>query len=274
MSPVADLPHSLDRYRGQLERAIGRDRARRRRRLRLRLGALATATATVVVVLNLLPSGDGGNGRLGAVTSATAVERAAAALQPRAETILHIHMLGRQFEDGREDIRWEDERWIAPGVLRAVERSPEGLVTESEHANGFERLWDADSRRVVEVRSQEPDSSYGHSEKFRDAALASLRSGNAEVAGHERVGGRDALKIVVQGGAETFLVDARDYTPIELRTRGTGGGTVLRFVAYERLPVTDATRAKLSIAAQHPGAPTVRDAEAYEAVMEKAFPHG
>ena len=95
--------------------------------------------------------------------------------------------------------------------------------------------------RVLEVRSQEPDSSFG-GEKFRDAALASLRSGQAEVAGHERVGGRDALKIVAQGGAETFLVDARDYTPIELRTRGTGGGTVLRFVAYERLPLTDATR--------------------------------
>jgi hypothetical protein len=274
MDPVADLPRSLDRYRGQLERAIGRDHARRRRRRRLRLGALAAATAMVVVALNLLPSGDSGNGRLGTVAPATAVERAAAALQPRAQTILHIHMLGRQFEDGRDDIRWEDERWIAPGTLRAVQRSPEGLVSETEHAKGFDRLWDADSRRVLEVRSQEPDSSYGQDEKFRDDALAMLRSGHAKVAGHERVDGRDALKIVAQGGSQTFVVDARDYAPIELRTHGTGGGTVLRFVAYEQLPLTAATRDALSIAAQHPGAPTVRDAGAYQEAMEKAFPHG
>jgi hypothetical protein len=274
MDPVVDLPRSLDRYRRQLERAIGRDLALRRRRRRLRLGALAAATAAVVVALNVLPSGDGGSGRLGTVAPATAVERAATALQPLAKTILHIHMVGRQFEDGRTDIRWEYESWVAPGALRTIQRSPEAWVTETEHANGFDRLWDAEHERVLEVRSQQPDSSYGQEEKFRDEALASLRSGNAEVAGHERVGGRDALKIVVQGGAQTYLVDARDYTPIELRTRGTGGGTVLRFVAYERLPLSDATRDMLSIAAQHPGAPTVRDARAYQATIEEAFPRG
>jgi hypothetical protein len=274
MDRMSTPPGSLDRYRRQLERAIGRDLERRRRRRRLRLGTLAAATAAVVVVLNLLPSGDGPSGRLGTVAPATAVERAAAALQPRAKTILHVHMVGRQFEDGRDDIRWEDERWTAPGAVRNVQRSPEGWVTETEHAKGFDRVWDARGKRVLEVRSQQPDSSYGQEEKFRDEALATLRSGQAEVAGHERVSGRDALKIVVQGGAQTYLVDARDYTPIELRTRGTGGGTVLRFVAYERLPLTDATRETLSIAAQHPGAPTVRDARAYHATIEKAFPRG
>jgi hypothetical protein len=274
MDRAADLPSSLDRYRRQLERAIGRDVAVRRRRRRFRLGALAAATAAVVVALNVLPSGDGGNGRLGTVAPATALERVATALQPRAKTILHIHMVGRQFEDGRDDIRWEYEGWIAPGALRSVQRSPEGSVTETELANGFDRLWDADSGRVLEVRSQQPDSSYAQEDEFRDEALAMLHSGQAEVAGHERVGERDALKIVAQGGARTFLVDARDYTPIELRTRGTGGGTVLRFVAYERQPLTEATRAKLSIAAQHPGAATVRDARAYQAATEKAFPRG
>jgi hypothetical protein len=273
MDRMSTPPGSLDRYRRQLERAIGRDLERRRRRRRLRLGTLAAATAAVVVVLNLLPSGDGPSGRLGTVAPATAVERAAAALQPRAQTILHVHMVGRQFEDGRDDIRWENESWTAPGAVRHVERSPEGRVAETEHAKGFDRLWDPGAKRVLEVRSQEPDSSYGR-EKFRDDALSLLRSGRATVAGHERVAGRDALKIVAQGGGLTFLVDARDYTPIELRTRGTGGGTVLRFVAYERLPLTDASRDMLSIAAQHAGAPVVRDARAYQAAMEAMYPHG
>ena len=59
-------------------------------------------------------------------------------------------------------------------------------------------------------------------------------------------------------------MDGRTYTPIEMRTRGTGGGTVLRFVTYESLPLDEDL---LSIAAQHPGAPVVRDAAAFEAVQ-------
>jgi hypothetical protein len=49
---------------------------------------------------------------------------------------------------------------------------------------------------------------------------------------------------------------------------------VLRFVAYERLPLTDTSRDVLSIAAQHAGAPVVRDARAYQATMESMYPHG
>jgi hypothetical protein len=75
-------------------------------------------------------------------------------------------------------------------------------------------------------------------------------------------------------GRMTFLVDARDYTPIELRTHGTGGGTVLRFPVYERLPAPAETRRRLTISASRGGAPVVRDADAYEAAMTKLFPHG
>ncbi|HET8759385.1 MAG TPA: hypothetical protein VFM58_25425 [Solirubrobacteraceae bacterium] len=71
-----------------------------------------------------------------------------------------------------------------------------------------------------------------------------------------------------------YIVDARSYDPIELRTQGTGGGTVLRFVTYERLPVTAANRALLSIAAQHGGAPVIRDAAAYQDAIARLFPNG
>ena len=70
------------------------------------------------------------------------------------------------------------------------------------------------------------------------------------------------------------MVDGKSYTPIELRTRGTGGGTVLRFVAYESLPATAENEKLLSIAAQHPGAPVVRDAAAYDAALQRLFPNG
>ena len=85
--------------------------------------------------------------------------------------------------------------------------------------------------------------------------------------------GYNRIEIADRPG-QTFLVDARDYTPIELRTRGTGGGTVLRFPVYERLPINADTRRLLSISAAHGGAPVVRDPAAYEAAMRRAFPHG
>lgn len=267
--PVADLPRSLERYRHQLERAVAAELARRRR-LRLRLGAVGVVLALIVVVLNVLPSGDGG-GR-GLVAPASAVERAAAALQRDAKTILHVHMVARQYEDGRPDIHWENEWWVGPGGQRMIERSADGRVVETGHADGVDRLWDG--KRVLETRSAEPESSYSPDEKFRAQALQSLRDGHARVAGHVRRGGRDALRIVADGGALTFIVDARTYTPIEFRTRGTGGGTVLRFVTYERLPVNAETKRLLSIAAQHRGAPVVRDAAAYEAAIKKLFPYG
>jgi hypothetical protein len=268
--PVVDLPRSLERYRRQLELAVADDLARRRRR-RLRLGAVAVVLAAIVVVLNVLPGG-AADRPLPAVEPASAVERAAAALQRDRTTILHMHMVARQYEDGRPDIQWENEAWIGSGGQRMIERAPDGRVVETEHVGGWDRLWDG--RRVLETRSPEPESSYSPDEKFRDEALQSLRDGHARVARRLRRGGRDALKIVSDGGSATFIVDAHDYTPIEFRTRGTGGGTVLRFVAYERFPVSAETRRLLSIAAQHDGAPVVRDAAAYQAAMEKLFPYG
>jgi hypothetical protein len=56
--------------------------------------------------------------------------------------------------------------------------------------------------------------------------------------------------------------------------RGLGGGTVLHFVAYESLPANAETAKLLSIAAQHPGAPVVRDAAAFEAVRQELFAKG
>jgi hypothetical protein len=263
---VTDLPPALHRYRRQLERAVSADLGRRRRRTRL--GAVAAVLALIALIVNLLPGGAEDN-RLPAVEPASAVQRAAAALAGGDDAILHVHMLGRQYEDGRPDIRWENEFWVGPGGRRSIERSPHGRVVETARAGRYDQLWDGE--RVLEART--PGATPAPSDDFRAQLLGDLRSGRARVAGHVRRGDRDALRIVMGRGA-TYVVDARTYDPLELRTRGTGGGTVLRFVTYERLPVTDATRALLSIAAQHGDAPVVRDAAAYQAAVAKAFPIG
>ena len=106
---------------------------------------------------------------------------------------------------------------------------------------------------------------------FRAEALEMLRSPRAKVTRQTR-GGRDVVRIT--GNGRAFVVDGKSYTPIELRTRGTSGGTVLRFVAYESLPATAENEKLLSIAAQHPGAPVVRDAAAYDAALQRLFPNG
>lgn len=257
---MTQLPRSLARYRFQLERAVSADLRRRRRR---RAGALVFAVAAVLVVVNLLPSGDE---RPGGVAPASAVERAERALERRQGTILHFHMVGRQFEDGRPDIRWEHEAWmrVGTGAMRAVQTPPEGPVAETAVGHGVDSLWDGE--RVLERPSGEPEEAFAD-DGFRSEALALLRSGRAKV-----TEGRGTLRIAA--GSRAYIVDGDDYTPIALRTRGTSGGTVLRFEVYESLPLNAQTEKLLSIAAQHPGAPVVRDAAAYDEALRELFPNG
>jgi len=266
---VSDLPDSLHRYRHQLERAVAADATRRRRRIRL--GAVAALLGLIVVVVNVIPSG-GTDRRLPSVAPASAVERAAAALQSDRRTILHVRMEGRQYDETRPDIRWVNESWVGAGAYRMVETPPDGPVAETEQAKGFERIWDGE--RVLETPAADDEISTSPEDKFRSEALEYLRSGHARVTGQVRRDGREALRISTEGAGQVFIVDAHDYTPIEFRTRGTGGGTVLRFVTYERLPVTGATRKLLSISAQHGDAPVVRDPAAYEDAVTRLFPHG
>ena len=262
-------PTTLARYRFALQRAVAADLARRRRR---RVGAVAATVAVALIVVNLLPSN--GDRPVGGVAPASAVERAAAALRPADGTILHVHMKGRQFEDGRPDVRWEHESWTLAGTgeNRTVQTQPFGPVAETAYADGVESLWDGAGGRVVEKRAPRPEGSTPAANgEFRVEVMAMLRSKRATVARQTKDG---ASVLRITKGRTAYVVDGRTYTPIELRTRGTGGGTVLRFVAYETLPAGERTEDLLSIAAQHPGAPVVRDAAAYDAALQELFPRG
>jgi hypothetical protein len=108
---------------------------------------------------------------------------------------------------------------------------------------------------------------------FRGQILALLRSGDARVVGHEPIDGRDTIAIASADGHTTYYVEPDSYKPVELRTRGTDGGTALRFRTYETLEL-DGNRSLLSLAAQHPQARVDRDPADYRAAQERLFPHG
>ncbi len=117
---------------------------------------------------------------------------------------------------------------------------------------------------------------------FRAEILAMLRSGTAVEEGRLSIDGREAIRLVAtqrvpEGGAPgsaSYIVDARTYDPIEWRTTGDGGGTILRFVVYEHLPNTASNRALLSLTEQHPGARIDRDPAHYQEASARLFPNG
>jgi hypothetical protein len=108
---------------------------------------------------------------------------------------------------------------------------------------------------------------------FRSQILALLRSGEARVIGHRTIDGQDTIEIASADRHTTYYVDPGTYKPVELRTRGTDGGTALRFRSYETLDA-DANRSLLSLAAQHPGARVDRDPAHYQAAEARLFPKG
>ena len=108
---------------------------------------------------------------------------------------------------------------------------------------------------------------------FRGQILALLRSGEARVVGHRTIDGHDTIEIASADGHTTYYVDPGSYKPVELRTRGTDGGTRLRFRTYETLE-PGAGENLLSLAAQHPDARVDRNPAHYQAAEERLFPNG
>lgn len=354
------LPTCLVDYREALEDAARRDlrraKARGRRRLVLRAAlAAAVVTATALGALSLV-SRDG--------TSASVVERAAAAVALSPGTILHVDMLGSQTNGDGSVITWRHESWqqqSPPYDGREVQTAPDGSIAETAIADGRDEVYDP-ARNTIYVAQREtatPDelNSYdlepgprpgtvllrmpgraarakgAHlfatavitkkqaqalregsdvigikfskrgrtakptvtvlpapktsrpapsrdasnadptSSEFRDQILALLRSGDARVVGHATVDGQDTIEIASADGHTTYFVDPDSYRPVELRTKGTDGGTALRFRTYETID-SDANATLLSLAAQHPGARIDRAPAHYRAAEARLFPHG
>jgi hypothetical protein len=288
-----ELPPELDSFGPRLERAVTRDMGRRARRRRLVTGATVAAVAAIAVFAGIAAFGIPGAHGPSGVDSASAVDKAAAALASPDGVIVHLHIVGTQapaqpaatasgttaagdIKDPKA-VRWEDESWqltSEPFTRRQVENGPGAPTAESGVVDGRSALYEA-ATDTVYTGGEPWDGSYGEGEadSFRQKALAGLASGDAHVAGHETVDGRDALKIVVSP-EEVYLVDAQTYDPIEWRTRGTSETGTLRFVAYEKLPVTPDNRKLLDLRAQHPDATVDADPVHYQEAMGRLFPNG
>ena len=130
------------------------------------------------------------------------------------------------------------------------------------------------AKRLIERQAAaESEPAQPVEEPFRRQILRLLAS-DALTAGQALADGREALRIVSRDGRTTYLVDARTYDPIELRTSGNGGEVTLTFLEYEELPRTAANEALLSLAAQHPTAVVNRDPAAYRAAEARLYPNG
>ncbi len=116
----------------------------------------------------------------------------------------------------------------------------------------------------------DPDPTSG---EFRSQILALLNSQGASVAGRRTIDGRDVIEIDSADRHTTYFVDPASYAPVELRTRGTGGGTALRFRSYDKLQL-EGNENLLSLEAQHPTAKVDRDPADYRAAEARLFPHG
>jgi hypothetical protein len=121
--------------------------------------------------------------------------------------------------------------------------------------------------------SDDDSSADPTSSDFRGQILALLRSGEARVVGHRTIDGQDTIEIASADGHTSYFVDPGTYRPVELRTRGTDGGTALRFRTYETLEL-GANRSLLSLTAQHPGARVDRDPADYQSAEARLFPKG
>jgi hypothetical protein len=131
---VSSLPESLTRFRSDLEEGINRERARRRGRRRNAVAGVALATAAAAVAVGLSGLFPGGGPGI--------VERAAAALEPRGDRILHIKTAHRWVQrDGT--VQWAvTESWTQsrrPYGTRSITVGGDGRrVTRREQASsGF-----------------------------------------------------------------------------------------------------------------------------------------
>jgi hypothetical protein len=296
---VNTLPDVLVDFRSELERAIAQDTARRR--------PIVLRSAAVFVVAGALGAAALASGVFTA-NGPSIVERASAALAVQGQTILHVTVVGHQENGGGTTSTWRDESWqstMPPYERLQVEQIGTGPVTETSSAGDAESLYDAKTNTVY-VREEPAAPVVGGkvlrwknadgkvhriivsggrpappktqddpiAEPFRREVLELLRSGDAKEAGRVTLDGREAIRIVGNGGRATYFVDADTYDPIEFRTEGDGGGTSLRFVTYETLPLNEANAGVLSVQRRHRDAKVVNDPAAFREAQGRLFPKG
>jgi hypothetical protein len=254
MSPTTHEPA------GKMERSPRR--TTRRRRLIWQGAALVGAAAIVLAVLSVV-NVFGANGP-------SIVEKAAAAIDPAKNAILHVKISGR--ETGKDGYLsdWTEESWSrtsSPNTLRQVQAFPEQPVTDNvQDANGLAQMYDPGTNSIyTQAAASMFKVAAGQAVPYGEMILQLLSSGDAVVDGTEIIDGRECTRIVATKDYGTapdgtkygtwFYVDSATNYPVEWKLTRDGGKAVdIRFDTYELLPVNDANLAFFDLTAQHPGA--------------------
>jgi hypothetical protein len=143
------LPPSLDRFGPELETAARRDLAARRRRRRLVRVAVVTAVAAAAALGLLSVLGTGGP---------TVVQRAAAALEPPGDSILHYRIDAQQQNPDGTTVGWRSETWqlrVAPFTRRQIEVGSDGVRAESVTQGDTNELYDAHRNTIYVATSRQ-----------------------------------------------------------------------------------------------------------------------
>lgn len=252
----------------------------RRRRLVLRAGVAALAVVAVAAVLSV--ANVFGSHGPATVAPAAALDKAAAAVTPQKGVVFHVHMLGSQDNGDGSTASWSSESWSTtskPVASRMIQSGGTGPSVETAiTADGRTPVYDRGTNTIFEGDAAQVDGSPPafppDGGGFRATVLELLKSGEARVKGREKIDGRDAIRIVGDGGHATYFVDATTYDPIEFRTTGDGGGTSLRFVAYEQLPATPENLDLTSLTKAHPEAKVDDDPAHWKDAQARLFPNG
>jgi outer membrane lipoprotein-sorting protein len=144
------LPPSLDRFGPELENAVRRDLGTRRRRRRLLRGVVVLAVAAAAALGLLSAFGAGGP---------SVVQRAAAALQPSDDTILHYRIAAEQQNRDGTVATWTQETWqlrVAPYTRRQIAvDGTDGIRAESVSSGDTNELFDARTATIYTATSEE-----------------------------------------------------------------------------------------------------------------------
>jgi hypothetical protein len=249
-----------------------------------------TAFGAVAVAAFLVLSSSTGSGV--PTASAMTLRRAAEAVEPAPGSILHIdYTLTTSYPGGehwstRQDT-WQQQLGAGCNYLNlqiGAPGTPTG--TEGGTVDGSEEVYDP-VRNTIYVAppvtshldsppaGAAPPNECSFMAGFANQVRGLLSSGQARVAGHATIDGRDTIKIV--SGANTYYVAADgSYAPVELvngSPTDKSGMSTFTFHAYGQLPAAAGGRL-LSLTAQHPTATVDRSLGDFRAAINRLFPDG
>jgi hypothetical protein len=252
----------------------------RRRRLMWEGAVVAAAVVVVLAVLSVVNVFGAGGPSI--------VEKAAAALDPSANAIIHVKISGNESDEGGYTSTWTEESWARTASpysrrdIQAYAGSP--VVETAQDSSGLVQSYDAATNTIYQpAQGGGFTVAPGQSDPYRDMILELLNSGDAVVEGNDNIAGRKVIRIVATkdyGSAPDgtrygtwYYVDPDTKNPVEWKMTRDGGKVVdIHFDVYEQLPATDDNLALLDLGAQHPGATVNSSQQDYQDFLDLPAP--